>query len=178
MHHGTVSCADRLSQGVIAWPQVRRIPMKTSKKSREKRKGSVIAESRWDTKLRRPDRARDAAWKRTAAASCRACSTYASTAAIAEGLRTGRLGRMSEPDSDRAAAGVGISQPANSDRAGPVGPSGPGRRGIKQKNSCAQAERAAACFFIFSFGKSFSSFEKGQEWRRTTGGRRLGPARH
>ena len=28
MHHGTVSCADRLSQGVIAWPQVRRIPMK------------------------------------------------------------------------------------------------------------------------------------------------------
>ena len=32
MHHGTVSSADRLSQGVIAWPQVRRIPMKTSKK--------------------------------------------------------------------------------------------------------------------------------------------------
>ena len=38
MHHGTVSCADRLSQGVIAWPQVRRIPMKTSKKSRKKKK--------------------------------------------------------------------------------------------------------------------------------------------
>ena len=32
MHHGTVSSADRLSQGVIAWPQsVRRIPTKTSK---------------------------------------------------------------------------------------------------------------------------------------------------
>ena len=30
MQHGTVSSADRLSQGVIAWPQVRRIPMKTS----------------------------------------------------------------------------------------------------------------------------------------------------
>ena len=37
MHHGTVSCADRLSQGVIAWPQVRRIPMKTSKKPPKKK---------------------------------------------------------------------------------------------------------------------------------------------
>ena len=35
--HG-VSSADRLSQGVIAWPQVRRIPMKTSKKSPKKSK--------------------------------------------------------------------------------------------------------------------------------------------
>ena len=36
--HGTVSSADRLSQGVIVsmWPQVRRIPMKTSEKSRKK----------------------------------------------------------------------------------------------------------------------------------------------
>ena len=40
MQLGTVSSADRLSQGVIAWPQVRRIPMKTSKKSREKRKNA------------------------------------------------------------------------------------------------------------------------------------------
>ena len=37
MHHGTVSSADRLSQGVIAWPQVRRIPMKTSKKTPKKK---------------------------------------------------------------------------------------------------------------------------------------------
>ena len=37
VQQGTVSSADRLSQGVIAWPQVRRIPMKTSK-NREKKK--------------------------------------------------------------------------------------------------------------------------------------------
>ena len=37
MQHGTVSSADRLSQGVIAWPQVRRIPMKTSKKTTKKK---------------------------------------------------------------------------------------------------------------------------------------------
>ncbi len=36
MQQGTVSSADRLSHGVIAWPQVRRIPMKTSKKSHKK----------------------------------------------------------------------------------------------------------------------------------------------
>ena len=35
MQHGTVSSAERMSQGVIAWPQVRRIPMKTSKKSQK-----------------------------------------------------------------------------------------------------------------------------------------------
>ena len=39
---GTVSSADRLSQGVIAWPQVPRIPMKTSKKSHKKRKPEKI----------------------------------------------------------------------------------------------------------------------------------------
>eukprot|EP00315_Gephyrocapsa_oceanica_P003281 CAMPEP_0185312656 /NCGR_PEP_ID=MMETSP1363-20130426/32708_1 /TAXON_ID=38817 /ORGANISM="Gephyrocapsa oceanica, Strain RCC1303" /LENGTH=97 /DNA_ID=CAMNT_0027910495 /DNA_START=312 /DNA_END=601 /DNA_ORIENTATION=- len=66
---------------------------------------NLIAEFRLDRNLSRPDRARDAAWKSTAAASCRACLTYDSTAAIAEGLRTGGSG-MSEPDSDRAAAGV------------------------------------------------------------------------
>ena len=47
MQQGTVSSADRLSQGVIAWPQVRRIPLKTSKKSRKKEK------SRKSRRLRR-----------------------------------------------------------------------------------------------------------------------------
>ena len=42
MQHGTFSSADRLSQGVIAWPQVRRIPMKTSKNPQKR----TISENR------------------------------------------------------------------------------------------------------------------------------------
>ena len=118
----------------------------------------MIAESRLDRKLRRPDRARDAAWKSTAAAFCRACSTHASTAAIAEGLRTGRLGRMSEPDSDRA-GGSGISQPA--DRAGPWDRAD---RDAVESNKRIHARRRRGRRLVFLFflsGKKFFFFREG-----------------
>ena len=36
MQHGTVSSAERMSPGGIAWPHVRRVPVKTTDKSRTK----------------------------------------------------------------------------------------------------------------------------------------------
>jgi len=56
MQQGTVSSADRLSQGVIAWPQVRQIPMKTSEKSRKNPKiGAVVTELNSDERDREAD---------------------------------------------------------------------------------------------------------------------------
>ena len=40
MQHGTVSSAERMSQGVIAWPQVRRIPLKQVKNRAKKEKST------------------------------------------------------------------------------------------------------------------------------------------
>ena len=46
MHHGTVSSADRLSQGVIAWPQVRRIQQVKNRAKKKNAKKSAPAAGR------------------------------------------------------------------------------------------------------------------------------------
>ena len=48
MQHGTGSSAERMLQGVIAWPQVRRAPMKTSKKSPKKSEKIGACGVPWD----------------------------------------------------------------------------------------------------------------------------------